>query len=576
MFVVILDMIFMKHKKAALLAFVFLFHCHGKAQLFNKKIYAKDYYQWPVGAKVGIVANFGELRPNHYHMGLDCRTDGRENLPVYAAADGYIAKVNIDATGFGRAIYINHPNGHTTLYAHLNNFFPELQAFVKAQQYSLKQWAIKLDIPENLFKVKQGQFIAYSGNTGGSQGPHVHFEVRDTKTDKVLNPLRMGFPITDGIAPHVLRLALYDRRKSIYEQTPVIYPLKNINGKYMPASGKINVQSDQVMFAITAYDSYTGSTNQNGIYGATLFENEKAVSGFEMDSISYDETRYLNAHIDYKTKAGGGPFLQLLSPLPGYVNGIYRTAPGEDGVIRISEGESKSIKILVWDANENQSTVSFELTCDAIQPVAPVVGNLFIPDQVNVFEDETLFLYLPAGSTYDSFHFNYTKGVVASGLGSFSLLRQIPVHAYFPIGIKAEFPVEDTGHVVMKESAAGRDRFKKTTEVYGWYRASFRDAGSFQLIVDKLPPSVTPVGTFKDGCLASGLKRIAFAVTDNTKEIAVFTGLIDGEWVLFSNDKGKVFVHEFEENLAPGEHQLKLIVKDLVGNTTEKTYRFTR
>jgi len=558
-----------------LLLLQLLSHC-SQAQLFSDKAYSKNDYQWPVGARVGIVANFGELRPNHYHMGLDCRTDSRENVPVYAAADGYISKVNIDATGFGRAIYINHPNGHTTLYAHLNDFYPELQSYVKAQQYLLKKWAVKMEIPENLFKVKQGQFIAYSGNTGGSQGPHLHFEVRDTKTDKVLNPLLMGFPIEDQIAPDVLRLAVYDRRKSIYEQSPAIYPLKKVGSVYTPAGGKISVHTDAVMFAITAFDRYTGSTNQNGIYRATVFEDDKAISGFEMDSISYDETRFLNAHIDYKTRANGGPFLQLLSPLPGYQNGIYKTAPGEDGVIRLSTGETKNVTIKVEDANQNSSSISFSLFCDNISPLADLPGKLFVPNEFNVFENESVFFYLPENAIYDSFHLRYGVSNLPDGSSIYTIMNQIPIQSNFLMSIRADFPASDTGFVVMKESAAGKERYKKTKDLKGWYEAYFRDAGNFQLIVDKTPPVVSPVGAFKDGFNAAGLKRIAFSVSDNTKEIAEFTGLLDGEWILFSNDKGRVFVHQFEENLDHGEHQLQLIVKDLVGNTTEKTFHFTR
>ena len=172
-------------KVPALLYFSILFNS-ATAQVFPAKNYPKGYFQWPVIAKHALVANFGELRPNHYHMGLDCRTDQIENVPVVAAADGYIAKVKIEPYGFGRCIYINHPNGFTTLYAHLNNFYPELEKYITEQQYKLESWKVFLDIPANLFPVKKGQFIAYSGNTGGSQGPHTHFEIRDTKTDKVL------------------------------------------------------------------------------------------------------------------------------------------------------------------------------------------------------------------------------------------------------------------------------------------------------------------------------------------------------------------------------------------------------
>ena len=273
-----------------------LIYISVNAQLFPQKNYLQGYFIWPVMAKKALAANFGELRPNHYHMGLDCKTDQKENLHVVAAADGYIAKIKIEPYGFGRCIYINHPNGLTTLYAHLNDFYPELEKYVKEQQYKMESWKIFIDVPEGLLPVKKGQFIAYSGNTGGSQGPHTHFEIRDTKTDKVMNPLLFGFPLADNIAPAILRLAVYDRGTSTYEQSPRFIPVKKINGIYTTVPGQLLLNLDKVSFAITAYDRYSGSTNQNGIYEATLYNDDNPVVGFQLDSISYDETRYLNAH----------------------------------------------------------------------------------------------------------------------------------------------------------------------------------------------------------------------------------------------------------------------------------------
>ena len=563
-------------KKILLIIFSITLHFGGYAQLFHEKNYPSNYFQWPVGAAVGIVANFGELRPNHYHMGLDCRTDSRVNMPIYAAADGYVAKINIDPTGFGRTIYINHPNGTTTLYAHLNDFNATLEKYIRQQQYALQQWRVVVEIPANLFPVKKGDFIAYSGNTGGSQGPHLHFEIRDTKTDKVLNPLLFGFPIPDKIAPDVIRLALYDKRYSIYEQTPKIYPLKKINGRYQPYGGKIKLSSNKVAFGITAFDRYTGSTNQNGIYRAELYVDGRAISGFEMDSINYDVTRFLNAHIDYKTHESGGPFIQLLSPLPGYSNGIYKTAPGEDGNIRLSDYENHEIKIVVADANGNESMVVFDISLEPNFPErnARFNGYLFEPNALNVFENESVMFYMKDSCLYDSIHFN-----IKELPGKIYQLQndKTPVQSYFPTYIKGDFPIDDSGKIVMKQvSARGKTRFKKAVFKNGWYKANFRDFGTYQLLKDITPPIVMPMGCFRDGVHTSRVNRIAFAVSDNSMEIAKFTALIDGKWVLCSNDKGRVYVYEFDENCGPGEHSLEIIVSDLVGNTTTKMYRFVR
>ena len=548
------------------------------AQLFSQKNYPKFYFQWPVGARVGVVANFGELRNNHYHMGLDIRTDQKVNVPVYAAADGYVAKVKIEPFGFGRCIYINHPNGYTTLYAHLNNFTPALEKYISELQYGLKRWNVFVDIPPTAFPVKKGDFIAFSGSTGGSQGPHVHFEIRDTKTDKVLNPMLFGMPVPDNVPPVVLRLAVYDRNFSTYEQTPKLYALKKVNGIYKPVGGNIQVNSNKVSFAISAYDRFSGSSNPNGIFSAELFDNDKTVCGFEMDNISYDETRYLNAHIDYKTRSSGGPYLQHLSRLPGYADGIYRSLNGSDGVIHLADSGSHQIKIVVSDADDNNSTIEFLLTAKEAKNTNTIAyaTKMFLPGYVNVFEDADVNFYLPEGSLYDSFRINFKKTIPAVGRPVYQLHNgTVPVHNYFPVKIHDNFALEDSSRMVMKRFYAAKDDYKKAVYEHGWYKASFREFGNYQLIPDNTPPVITPIG-FKNGMKATRLNRIAFSVTDNTEEIINFIGLLDGNWIRFSNDKGKVFIYLFDEHCGPGEHELKIVAEDLAGNRSERIYTFTR
>jgi murein DD-endopeptidase MepM/ murein hydrolase activator NlpD len=550
-----------------------------QAQLLAKKNYPQQYFTWPVGATRALVANFGELRPNHYHMGLDCRTEQAENKPVYAAAEGYIAKVKIEPWGFGRALYVNHPNGLTTLYAHLNDFYPALEKYIKEKQYALQSWNLFIDVPASLFPVSKGTMIAYSGNTGGSQGPHLHFEIRDTKTDKVLNPLLMGFPITDNIAPTIYRLAVYDRCKSTYEQTPKIYPLKKINGVYVPAAGKININTEKVSFAITAYDTYTGSTNQNGIYEAMLYDNDKAVAGFQMDSISYLETRYLNAHIDYKFKAGGGSYLQHLSRLPGNKDAIYKTDES-NGVISLDTVKDHTIKIAVADPNGNTSIIRFDIAMSGSSPIRPQATaqekRQFHPGFINIFENNMVRFYLPENAIYDSFNFRYNQTKDIKGAPVHQIHNtSVPLHSYFTLYIQQNFSLVDTGKIVMHRFFGAKKDYAKAVYDNGWYKASFREFGNYQLLVDTIAPSIAAPG-FANGMNASKLKRILFVVKDNSEDLKKFTALLDGKWLRFTNDKGSSFIYKFDENCPPGRHELVITAEDLVGNITTKTYNFTR
>lgn len=557
-----------------------LFFCISKGfcQFFPEKHYPQNYFSWPVNAKIGLAANFGELRPNHFHMGLDCRTDQKENSPVIAAADGYIAKIKIEPFGFGRCLYINHPNGFTTLYAHLNDFNPAIEKYITNQQYKLRTWAVFLDVPAGVLKVSKGDFIALSGNTGGSQGPHLHFEIRDTETDKVLNPLLFGFPIQDNIPPDILRLAVYDRRVSTYEQTPKIYSLRKTNGIYTVSGGKVVTNSNQVSFAITAYDRYTGSTNQNGIYEAVLYENMLPVGGFEIDHIGYDETRYLNGHIDYKTRSNGGPWLQHLSKLPGYNNSIYKTT-ASNGIINLDTGIIKHLYIQVKDANGNKSELSFSVEAKNIQPLTQESETsplLFKPGVINIFDNNEFQFYLPENALYDYVHFKYMKLVGATGNPIYQLLSgQVPLQTYFPIKIKGDFNAEDSSKIVMERAYGSKKDYKKAVFETGWYKAVFREFGNFQLMIDKIPPVVSS-RSLVNNMNASRLKNIVFTVVDNTEELNSFTALLDGQWLRFSNDKGRNFIYTFDEHCTAGPHELKIRVEDQVGNVTERVYNFTR
>ncbi|UEG50979.1 M23 family metallopeptidase [Ferruginibacter lapsinanis] len=569
-------------KLFCILILLLLYVC-ASAQIFPDKDYPKGYFIWPVAATKALAANFGELRPNHYHMGLDCKTDQKENIPVLAAANGYIAKIKIEPSGFGQAIYLNHPNGLTTLYAHLNSFYPALQRYIKEQQYKLKSWEIFIDIPPHMFEVEQGQQIALSGNTGGSQGPHLHFEIRDTKTDKVLNPLLFDFPIADNIPPDILRLAVYDRSISTYEQTPKIYPLKKVNGIYMPSMSTLILNTDKVSFAITAYDRYTGSTNQNGIYEAVLYDNNEAVIGFQMDSISYDETRYLNAHVDYKLRSSGGPFVQHLSRLPGYTYGIYKDVTG-DGVINIGDENTHQIKIVVKDPNGNTSQVKFDVR-SSLQYESKTSSAIYDPKEfhpgfINIFENDKIGFYMPENALYDSIRFKYKETPQADGSDIFLLHNgNIPVQCKFPIRIK-NTTTSSPDKLVMHRWWGAKDDYAKAESVKfpdkgDWYQASFRAFGNVQLIEDHTPPAITPLG-FRDGMDMSKLYTIRFVIIDNTEELENFHAEIDGQWVCFSNDKGKTFIYKFDEHCGPGEHELKISVEDCVGNRSERVYHFTR
>jgi murein DD-endopeptidase MepM/ murein hydrolase activator NlpD len=594
----------------------------SSSSLFVTPRYPSIYFRNPLGIPMSLAANFGELRSNHYHMGLDIRTQHRENLPVYAAADGYIARVQIGSFGFGQAIYICHPNGYTTVYGHLNRFIPALAAYVEQQQYRQQSWSVNLTIPPALFPVKQGEQIAWSGNTGGSEGPHLHFEIRRTADDVNLNPLLFGLPVEDHVAPRITGLAWYDGNQGIYDQSPHILP---------PKSGSVlAVPVTRIGFSISASDAQSGSSNPNGIYRAVLEEDNRPVIGFQLDRISYDHTRNINAHIDYKTRATGGPFLQQLFFLPGYPfpsiyripgpsGGIDPARPGDadpaardgdttqrirvsarpaDGFIDLSDGRPHLIHIEVFDTRNNAAFVEFNVQYkpttildSAVSPnsATPAPGKKFYPGMVDGIEGENCAFYLGEKSLYDSVN----VGVTVSGYPGSGLSLPGGVTPVYTIGARwiplldpvlVRLRLQDRGELDTASSTArivmvcfdGDEKDVQLPEWKGtWASGRFGEFGDFQLVYDSIAPVITPIGAL-EGADLSHAARIAFRVSDNLGALRHFRAELDGRWLCFTNDKGLAYIYTIDRHCPRGAHTLKVTVEDVAGNRAEAEYHFKR
>jgi murein DD-endopeptidase MepM/ murein hydrolase activator NlpD len=569
----------LRHAALALLLFSFL---NSAGQQGSSK-YPQGYFRNPLDIPMSLSANFGELRPGHWHMGLDLRTNQRENLAVFAAADGYIAHIGIRPMSFGRFIIIRHANGYSTLYAHLNQFYPELEKFVRDKQKEKRSWPIDIDFTGTSFKVEKGKEIGKSGNTGGSQGPHLHFEIRDTETGKCLNPQLFGYNIKDDVPPAISRLAMYDRNISTWLQTPQIIKVVKTSKGYSTSPAKILTGSNKISFAISTTDRVSGSSGPNGTFGFRLYYDAQLQITYTIDNIDYDESDYINAHIDKRYKNAGGPYVQHLSRLPGFKGHIIYEPINGTGVIELNDTLTHNISIEVFDANENVSTLSFQIKFSdkLAAKTAAASQRMLLPNQVNIIEEKEFEAYLPDYSLYDSIAYVYNQQNIFSPEAVTAQHRLsdpvYPTHLTFPVKLKMTRQVSEElkGKIVIERKWKNERTVRKAEWQNGWLSASFGDFGIFQGLIDTIAPKINAPGKGNDTLDLSSLSRIIFTPTDNSS-VRSFRAELDGEWLKFSNDKGRNHIYIFDEQCPFGIHELKVRVEDIVGNVTEKTWVFKK
>ena len=277
-----------------ILTLLITFFCNSQEK------YPQDYFRSPLDIPIQLSGNFGELRPNHFHAGFDIKTQQKEGLNIYAVADGYVSRIKISIYGYGKAIYITHPNGYTSVYGHLQKASGTIQDKIIELQYDQKSYEIEAFFKPNEILVTKGQVIAISGNTGGSEGPHLHFEFRENKTENALNPLLFGLNVKDTKKPAVSSL--------------MVYPIDNesvVNSSKRPIALNLTLQADgtyvsekvlasgKIGFGITTSDYDDVSFNNNGTYKTQVSDNGKTIFSYEFDKIAFEEARFINAFIDY-------------------------------------------------------------------------------------------------------------------------------------------------------------------------------------------------------------------------------------------------------------------------------------
>ncbi len=552
-------------------------------------VYAQDreypagYFRNPVDLPLMLAGNFGECRTNHFHSGLDIKTEGKENYPIYAAAEGYVSRIRMDKGGFGHCLYVDHPNGYTTVYAHLNDFAPAIQQYMKHKQYELESWQVDLKPDPGELPVKKGEQIAWSGNTGSSTAPHLHFEIRDTRTEHPVNPQLFGFNIKDTRAPVPTELAVYDLERSIFLQQPKIIQLKGNGPDYH--AGRITAASTKLGISIHVNDFMDGSRNTLNFYTAAWYLDDSLQGQIRLEEISYDVTRYLHAYVDYRLYKQQSKWFQLLFRLPGnQLPSVYPFLNDQQGALALEPGKQHELRIVLKDAQGNTSTILLNLTGTNATETHQDCLQIFEPGTSNSWEHPNVRFRLSPNDLYDASCFSFDSVSDPKSLSRRYRIHtpEVPVHNYFDLYLKPDklVPFELRPKVVLRWTEGRSVQGKATVFQDGWYLAPVRNFGTFWLEADTTAPVITPLqpqGTnFRDA------DRISFRVKEDLTSVAFFRAELvpdseggPSQWLAFE-PRGDQFFYIFDEHCPPGNHRLKLTVRDESGNSSELIYRFKR
>lgn len=538
--------------------------------------YPQNYFRNPLNIPMQLAANFGAVRTNHFHMGLDLRTNSQENLSVLAAAEGYVSRVKVERYGFGNAVYITHPNGYTTVYAHLNKYYDKLDAYVKEKQYKDEKWEQDITFQAGQFPVTKGQLIALSGNTGGSAGPHLHFEIRDTKTEECLNPLLFGFAIPDSVAPIISGLYWYDRRFSTYEPGANGITVKKVGNTYTADVVKVN--SPMISFGIKAVDKANQGFNL-GIYKAELLMDGKLIYGFSIDKVSYDDTRYLNGCIDYTKFIRDKTAIQHLSTLPGMKLQNYSNA-NMSGIINLQDQDIHTIEIILKDVKGNTSRLTTKVQLNTAGEKISQTAKTGLPNEGKTITTENAEINLSKNALYDAVNFNmYEKSDGDANVVSNAIVLNspyIPVHDNYTLKIKPNRKLtrEEKDKVVMSLNYGSDTNVIKAKWNGDQAEGQFNRLGTVKLILDNSLPSVSP-GWKEGAAINSSILRLK----GNTKvgDIVEFRAELDGKWLRFARVKDD-FIYTFDEKCpkGSGSHTLKVVTTNTAGNTNTQTFTFQR
>jgi murein DD-endopeptidase MepM/ murein hydrolase activator NlpD len=547
--------------------------------VFPQDGYPKDYFISPLEIPLVLSGTFGELRSNHFHAGLDIKTQKVEGHKVVSSADGYVSRINVSLWGYGNAIYITHPNGYTTVYGHLQKFSPEIDAYVRKKQYEKESFTIRLYPKPSELKVNKGELIALSGNSGSSGGPHLHYEIRDVKSN-TLNPMFFGINVPDHKNPSIQNAFAYSKNgDSQVNQSAEIVQLV-FNRQY---DGDLLANTiyahGEIGFGINAYDRLDGAINRNGLYSLEMMVNGTKVFQFTANKFSFSESRLINSYIDFER------LLKLKQRVQKcYVEhemnnlSLYKKLVN-NGFINVKDSMEYNVSITARDFEGNKTKLIIPIKGKKDSIIIPKkvekTPHFFKASEANTIKDSLITAYFPKDIFYEDFYFDFSNenGIVKLHNSS------VPVHNSFRLTFDvSKFSAEElkTLHIA-KKNRYGKLYYVSTKRKDNTLYTLSKGLGEFTLTSDNYKPTIKAVG-FKNEQWLTKFSKLKIKIHDKGSGIKTYRAELDGEWIRMAlNPKNGILTYDFSDKPLEGTlHNLKVVVTDNVNNSTTFTIKFNK
>lgn len=536
---------------------------------FAQKQYPQNYFTPPLKIPIILSGTFGELRSNHFHSGVDIKTLGKEGIPIFAPADGYVYRIKVAQFGFGKALYVNHPNGYTTVYAHLRRFSPEIQEYVKSIQYQKEQYATGNLFPKpERFPIKKGDLIGYTGDTGSSGGPHLHYEIRDTKTEHIINPMLFGLLPADTKAPTIRKLMVFplsDDARINNSATKTTLELRN-KGNNQYVTNKITA-SGTIGFGLNVFDRLDGALNKNGIYSLEMKLNGTRVYYHDLETFSFAESKYINLLIDYKHYTKFRRRFQKTHKVDENRLSIYEDLVN-NGKIDIEDRYTYHVEIIAKDFKGNTSSISIPIEgvqSNSLFTKKDTTNFKIKANDFHKFKQENVTIAFPKNTFYKDCFLDFTVKNDTAKIHE----PIIPLDKRYTLTFFTPHLTEkEKQQVYIANINRNRSRYTSTKKKLDKVYTTTKSLGTYTLQFDSIPPTAK-LYNFKNNQWISQLKKLKVKIRDKESGIKNYRATIDNDWVLMEyNHKKGILSYDFsDKKLVGSKHLFKLVVSDNVGNT---------